>query len=651
MKITTFLIFLLSIFVGSLNAQTTNNSIAFNGSQITLQELPIPTTGGKMFAPVVDIQPQLRGFHDYKRVREEMTVLKQLGFSRVYFVLCQPGYPAFSDPTISIMPPDKGTGNYTRESIIALGDPNYVYLCEAQKLGIEAWAIIKPYESGTGFTIPHGASAPQSKKQIETIGGQHIHFDNLISSNPELRVKRKSYHDSILNRLDEPIKSLEVAFCLDSFRQKISYERYFEFNGMSDSEIQIPEITFWYSEDNGKYNKYDDRIEITSKFEYRQVKDANGFLLSDTLKRFLILTIKNFKLSEKVRYLAITLDRHDNLYTIPYSMIRAFTESGEIPILTGIHVRSPLSPGEAKKSPEAREWGLETKPIKGKKAAKVFMNWGFEFEFQGTGHWGDGWVSSPLYGIAKGKRQYMGGTPCEAYPEVHEYWLEQVSRVMKMGFDGIDFRLQNHSGMVIDYVNYGYNEPIVKRYKKKYGVDILKEEAEPFKIMKIRGEFFLSFLEKAAGIIHSSGKKMQVHLRHANEQPVLSDDFNELGFWAMPKILLDWKKTVDLADEVTIKDYYHGDYRPLMADSIKSYASNRGKRVWVHNYFTQGDGINYNFLNTIEQDQRIGGTLLYEVNQGLLNVGFYKQTQLINEQNVDKLRSVLLEISKDNTKE
>jgi len=39
------------------------------------------------------------------------------------------------------------------------------------------------------------------------------------------------------------------------------------------------------------------------------------------------------------------------------------------------------------------------------------MNWGFEFEFQGTGHWGDGWVSSPLYGFAKGKRKYMGGNP------------------------------------------------------------------------------------------------------------------------------------------------------------------------------------------------------------------------------------------------
>ncbi|MCM4172318.1 hypothetical protein DHD32_12560 [Arenibacter sp. TNZ] len=644
MNISKALTILLLIVTGSVMAQTVDDPIDKSGTLPSIKELSMPTKGGKMMATVVDIMPHLRGFHGYKEVREEMVFLKKLGFKRVYFILCQPGYSAFSDPTISVMSPGKGTGNHTLESILALGDPNYVYLYEAQRLGMEAWAIIKPYESGTGFTIPHGANAALSK-QIETIGGQHINFDNLISSNPELRVKRKPEQDAILKRLNEPIKTLEVAFSMDSFRQKASSDKYFEFKGLKDSEIQIPEITLWYSQDNGKYNKYEGNIEVESKFEYRQVKDANGFLLADTSKRFLVLTIKNFSLPENHPYLAITLDQHKDLYTIPYSMIRAFTPSGEIPLTTGQHVRSPLSKEEGRKSLKEREWGLENHTVKGVEAARSFMDWGFEFEFQGTGHWGDGWVSNPVYGIAKGKRKYMGGTPCEAYPEVQEYWLDQVQRVVKMGFDGIDFRLQNHSGMVTDYVNYGYNEPIINRYKEKYGVDILKAEAEPLKIMEIRGEYFLSFLEKAADVVHSSGKKMQVHLRHAHEAPVLSDDFNELGFWAMPKILLDWKKVIDLADEVTLKHYYHGDYRPLMGDSIKKYANDQDKRVWVHNYFTQGDGVNYDFFNEIEKDKRIGGILLYEVNGGLLYTGFPDQKWGQNEQNINKLHSVLLKLN------
>ncbi|MCK0144542.1 hypothetical protein MWU78_02655 [Arenibacter sp. F26102] len=647
MKLKTFLTFLILTATGCATAQTAENSNALNSSRPAMKELPMPTKSGKVFAPVVDIMPHLRGFHDYKKVREEMVFLKELGFKRVYFVLGQPGYSSFSDPTISVMSPDKGTGNHMLESILALGDPNFAYLYEAQRLGMEAWAIIKPYESGTGFTIPHDANAPLSRKQIETIGGQHINFDNLIADNPELRVKRKPEQDAILNRLNEPIKTLEVAFSLDSFRQKASSNTYFEFKGLKDSEIQIPEITLWHSQDNGKYVKYEGDIEVESKFEHRQVEDANGFLVSEKPKRLLVLTVKNFSLPEKHPYLAITFDQHKGLYTIPYSMIKAFTRSGEIPLTTGLHVRSPLSEAEGATSPKKREWGLENHTAKGEKAAKLFKDWGFEFEFQGAGFWGDGWVNSPVYGIAKGKRKYMGGTPCEAYPEVQKYWIDQVERVVKMGFDGIDFRLQNHSGMVSDYVNYGYNEPIIKRYKEKYGVDILKAEAEPLKIMEIRGEYFLSFLEKAADVLHSSGKKMQVSLRHAHEAPLLSDDFNELGFWAMPKILLDWKKAIDLADEVTIKHYYHGDYRPWMSDKIKTYASHQGKHVWVHNYFTQGDGVNYDFLNTIEEDERISGVLLYEVNRGLLYTGFPEQKWGQNVENINKLHNVLHKLNKN----
>lgn len=645
MKISKALTILLLIVNGWVMAQTVNYSIDKNGSMPSNEQLPMPTKGGKMIAPVVDIMPQLRGFHDYEKVREEMAFLKKLGFNRVYFVLCQPGYPSFSDPTLSVMPTDKGTGNQTLASILALGDPNYVYMYEAKRLGMEAWAIIKPYESGTGFTIPHGAIAPLSRKQIETIGGQHIHFDNLISSNPGLRVKRKPEQDSILERLKEPIKTLEVAFSMDSFKQIVSYDKYFEFDGLKESEIQIPEINLWYSETNGKYMKYNGNIEVKSNFEYRHVKDANGFSLSEEPKRFLILTINNFSLPENYNYLAITLDENKNLFTIPYSMIKAYTRSGEIPITTGIHSRSPMSQEEGNKSPEERAWGLENRPVKNKEALKLFMNWGFEFQFQGTGHWGDGWVSSPLYGIAKGKRKYMAGTPCEANPEVQEYWLEQVERVVEMGFDGIDFRLQNHSGMVTDYVNYGYNEPIINRYKEKYGVDILKTEADPLKIMKIRGEYYLSFLEKAAKVIHSSGKKMQVHLRHAHEQPVLSDDFNELGFWAMPKIILDWKKAIDLADEITIKDYYHGDFRPKMGDSIKAYANDKGKPVWIHNYFTQGDGVEYDFFNAVEQDEKIDGILLYEMDGGLFHTGFPNQISEQNEKNINKLRDIIQKLN------
>jgi hypothetical protein len=596
------------------------------------------TKGEKAFAPVVDIMPYLRGMHDYNRVHEEMRLLKELGFERVYFVLCNPGYPVFSNPSLSVMPPDKGTGYYTFESLIKLGDPNWAYMYEAQKLGMEAWAIIKPYESGGGITIPHGATAPTSISKVETVGGQQIYFDNLLSGNPELRVIRRPDPNSVIRNINEPVTSVELAFCLDSFKQKSSAEKFFEFNGVAESEVKIPGVKLWISKDNGRYTEFEDSYKVLSTIEYRKIEDVNGFQVCDTLKRCLVMTIKDFEIPAAYRYLAVTLDEYDNLYTIPYSMIRLFGYSGEIPGTKGIHVRISLSPEEKIKPPEQRIWGLEGLPIKGDQAEKTFTECGFEFEWHGTGFWGDGWVSSPVFGIGRGNRKYMHGTPCEAYPEVQEYWLEQVRRVMAMGFDGIDFRLQNHSSMVTDYVNYGYNEPIIKRYKEANGIDILKEEADPLEIMRIRGEYFLDFLEKAADIIHSSGKKLQVHLRYCYEDPKLSDDFNELGFWAMPKILPDWKKAVDLADEITLKHYYFNNYQPNLAIKIKTYAKSQGKKVWVHCYIGQGKELNINFFDAVEADDNIDGILLYEVDNLIETYGLsggYKK------QNVGLLRSIM----------
>jgi hypothetical protein len=280
------------------------------------------------------------------------------------------------------------------------------------------------------------------------------------------------------------------------------------------------------------------------------------------------------------------------------------------------------------------EWGNENHPVTGDAAYDTFNKWGFEFEFRGTGYgkptelWECGWQSSPVYGIGRGKFKYLKGTACEAYPEVRNSWLDQVDKVVCMGFNGIDFRMQNHSNMVSDYVNYGYNEPIINRYKEKYGVDIINEKADPLKIMSIRGEFYTLFLRDAEEIIHAAGRKLQIHLRHCYEDPILSYAHNELGFCSMPKVLLDWKKAIDLADEITIKDYYHNKYRTWMSKGIKEYARDQGKLVWTHCYIDQGNELNSDYIHAIEADEYIGGILLYEVanserahsRQGLISI-------------------------------
>jgi len=595
------------------------------------------TAKGKALAPVVDIFPQLCvSPHDDKRIDEEMRLLKELGFERVYFVLCNPGYPMFSSPNLSIQIPGQKTENYSWQSIKSLGDPNFAYLYHCHKYGMEAFAIIKPYECGGGATVPHNAVLSLDEYREKDIGGDRIGFDALLTEQPQLRVKRKPIKD-YEKLVSQPITGMKASFCLDALPE-VNYSG----NNIEDIEKQLAQFSFFSSSDNCHYTKVQD-YKISGKIETIPFVDFNGVPVGKDPVRCFTVEITELNLKQETEYCALLVQNGKKLYTIPQAMLKIYGPAGEIPSTLGMSIRQDGNPNastekEAKKGME-RIWGLETHPlfyVEADIAEKALDGWGFEFEWQGAGH-GSFWRNSAIYGLAKGKYKYMKGTPCEACPEVQSYWLQFVDKVQKIGFDGIDIRLQYHSGMISDYFNYGFNDEIVVKYKERYGVDILAETPDPLKIMEIRGDFFTDFLQKTAELLHENGRKLQVHLRNCHEKPVLTHHFNELGFWAMPKIWLkQWKKIIDFSDEITIKDYYFNHYNSAKCSEIKTYAKSQKKRVWVHCYLSQGRELNHPFFASVEEDPNIGGILLYEtahsfkteVNLGLIEqygpVGLYK---------------------------
>lgn len=604
--------------------------------------------GGKALAPVVDIFPQISlGYHDDARVEEEMRLLRSLGFERVYFVLCNPGYPMFSNPALCLQPPDIATlPNFSFRSIVALGDPNLAYLRKCQKLGMEAFAILKPYESGGGATVPLGARMAWDPLRLPDIGGDRIGFDNLLTLHPELRVSRKPLRD-YEKLMEQPVTSIVATFFSPG---SVDLEGESPADDVDSSKISLRLFT---SEDNGAYLPYVGTLRVRTTFGPVEVRDPNGFGVFPSPREGWTFHLEGLSFPASVRYFALVIEAGSRLYTIPQSMIALHGEAGQLPATCSTHIRSaavenplPLSGGE-------KIWGLEGLPSEAKspqEAVRRLCEWGFEFEWHGAGFWGPGWSSNCAVGIARGKLQWMKGTPCEAYPEVREYWLDQVKYCIQLGFDGVDFRLQNHSGMVSDYVNYGYNPPLVEAYKDKYGVDILTEEADPLKLMAIRGDFFTDFVEDAAALLHKAGRRVQIHLRRCHAEPRLSTEFNELGFWAMPKVWLSrWKHLVDLADEITLKDYHFNSYDPGVAAAIKSYANAQGKRVWVHCYISQGREMNLDFFRSIETDDKVGGVLLYEVShaeKGDVNFGLIEQCGPVgfHEPNVKVLRHIMEEL-------
>lgn len=584
------------------------------------------TRRGKAVAPVVDIFPQLAvGYHDQSRVAEEMSLLKSFGFDRVYFVLCNPGYPTFSNPILSIQPPDiPGYENYSFKSLVALGDPNFAYLHECHRQGMEAFAIIKPYEGGGGSTVPHGARLAFDVPRVETIGGERLGFDALLCRRPDLAVCRKPTSGSEV-LVSQPVTKIVARFCLESVADLTG--------PFSDEDAKRPcELRLLTSKDNGEYVRYEGPLEIVDEIRAEQIPDSNGLPLAPFPVRCRVFTLSGLDLPAETRYFALVLCSEGKLHTIPQSLISLEGPLGSIPSTVTTFIRRGGNPLENMKPPGERTWGMENtaRQIDDQvEAEEALKTWGFEFDWCGTGYHGSGWKSSGAYGIAKGQLATMKGTPCEGYPEVREYWLDWVKKCIEMGFDGVDIRLQNHSGMVSDYLHFGYNEPIVSAYREKHGVDILAEEADPLKLMSVRGAFFSGFLREAAAELKAAGRKLQIHLRACHAEPKLSADMNELGFWAMPKIWLeDWQNLVELADEITLKDYHFNNYDSAVAAQIKKFAKKLGKRVWTHCYVSQGRELNETFLDAVDGDEDVSGILLYEVahsDNNELNYGLIEQ--------------------------
>jgi hypothetical protein len=572
----------------------------------------------KAAAAVIDVFPDLCGAqYSSQTVRQKMEHLQKLGFTRVYLVNCAPGYPNFSNPWLDIVSPDNDAGNFAVENILTMGDPIFEHIYEAHRYGLEAFAIIKPYEGGGGYTIPHGQRNVFPSRNIPCLGGDRIGFDTFLAEHPYARVKRKPI-PNYEQLIDQPVTRIRLAFCLDRIEEKLKYEQVGVYEPKQDDSIQtvpMKGLTLWLSHDNGTYERYEGPMDIEENLQLETIRDANGIQLYDEPKRSRVVDISNLAIPADVAYIAVTMDMaKEHLVTLPYSMIQMYGEAGEIPATCTPYVRTAAhSVGFPSTNSDPYSYRIPQNGDQIQGVSEQFATTGFEFDWYGSGGWGKGWSRSNCYGIAKGKIQYMKGTHCEAYPEVREYWLEQVRKLIAMGIDGVDFRLQNHSGMISDYANFGYNEPIVEAYLEQHGVDILQEEADPLHIMRIRGAFYTQFIEQAAEVLHQSGKVLQVHLRHSLEAPLLSSSFGELGFWAMPKVLPDWEKLAELADEITIKDYNWSVYRSETATKIKDRAAALNKPLWVHCYIAQGGDLNPQFTGQVLDDERVTGMLLYEM--------------------------------------
>jgi HEAT repeat protein len=159
------------------------------------------------------------------------------------------------------------------------------------------------------------------------------------------------------------------------------------------------------------------------------------------------------------------------------------------------------------------------------------------------------WMPVDRYGV-----RYQNGPIELAYPEARKALIEMYLFYLDRDhMDGITFftYCENYGLRFED--EFGYNQPIVDEYKRRYGVDIRNQEFDRHLWRYLRGEYVTQFLRELKVALKQKGKKMGVRLNP--REPHFTDRWNvPLYFLTSGRIYLDWEKWVreGIVDELIV---------------------------------------------------------------------------------------------------
>lgn len=187
--------------------------------------------------------------------------------------------------------------------------------------------------------------------------------------------------------------------------------------------------------------------------------------------------------------------------------------------------------------------------------------------------------------ISRDGKHRMLGAICYDYPEVVEHRLREIEEVLEYDIDGLYLCTRSHAKHSIPVLEedfYGYNEPWVRKYKERYGIDVLTEDFDSGLLSQIRGESFTEFLRLAGERVRRKGIPLVVGLRKGKHEA--------MNMYPYAKIFLDWRKWVKegIVDEVSMcagEDFHDQppEWLAEIGEEMAEYCLAHGKRmnVWV----------------------------------------------------------------------
>ncbi|MFT4689910.1 MAG: hypothetical protein ACI9OD_002122 [Limisphaerales bacterium] len=523
-------------------------------------------TDGFHLSVLVDfVDDALETHYTPAKLDRMMELFRDMGIRRVYWV-------HLGGAREGMFWSGRGSNDASRRTITSLdGMPITGAVRSARKAGLEIYGYLKPYEGGMSYSLPAGSPQAAESPGPSRLGGPVACATRFVREHPELRIRRRmtDLPDGVAT---VPIRRLRLIK-----------------NDDAPTRIREKHLEIWVSPDNFRYQRKEVEFDLQDSIE------------SIAGKRVRVLQLDGLNLNDN--YVLVTTNLRDEDGSFANHATRLIKAQGpagqELPISVAT---------------EYCVW----------KPNRNFRNYGLEFDtggFRAKNSFLDVDSSSGNRGFiafCRGRNEYSPGALCEAYPQVRQHWLSLVQECLDAGVDGIDFRVQCHSTWTDEPFAYGYNEPIVREYRRRHGADIPISQFDTDLLAELRGGYFTGFLRNAATLIRGHGKRMQVHVNLDLASPEFSHRINPFTY---PRnIKFDWHRwlTEGITDEVTFRSLV------LRPTELKTHAPSRrmietaersGLPLHFNRYLTQA-GANFEDLKkeieVIRDDGRFKSFILYE---------------------------------------
>jgi len=169
------------------------------------------------------------------------------------------------------------------------------------------------------------------------------------------------------------------------------------------------------------------------------------------------------------------------------------------------------------------------------------------------------WVPVDRYGIRR-----MSGPICFAYPEARKALISlHIKLATSAGYDGLMFHTYVEQCDARFDDEFGYNEPIVAEFKKRYGIDIRTQNFDPNDLAQLQGEYLTQYFRELKAAFKALSIKVGLFL-NPKEPERLQRWLADPSVGDSGRIHVDWRRYIreGIVDELLV--YCGGDPYPVV---------------------------------------------------------------------------------------